>query len=81
MLQDIYTQCLAHSGQYPEIDWDTWFTLIESCQRQSSDGGAENSETQHLSQSQIELLFIIATRNDGIKGMKGSLCRGEFLEA
>ena len=37
MIQDIYLQCLAVSGQCPEIDWDTWFNLIDGCQRDASD--------------------------------------------
>lgn len=61
-----------NTSSYPEVCFDVFLKYIQSCQ--------SFAEKSRLTKQAIELAFIRSTRNDGVKGLRGTLCRGEFYE-
>lgn len=65
---------MCHFSSYPEVNWDAFKRMIDRSQ------GSGSVQKMLLNKQALELAFIRATRNDGVNGLRGALCRGEFFE-
>ena len=73
-IQIAYLEALAISPTtFPEINWEAFITKMLGEQK-------NEKEKKTLTRAHMELAFIRATRGDDAVGIKGTLCRGEFLE-
>lgn len=74
LLQIVFMEMIGKSpSSYPKISYETIMTSILEQQK-------TEEEKKGLQRSQIELAFMGSTRIDGVKGLGGSLSRGQFLE-
>ena len=57
---------------FPEVSFEVYLKYLQSCQ--------SFAEQSRLPKGNIELAYIRSTRGDGVTGLRGTLCRGEFYE-
>lgn len=57
---------------FPEVSYDVFSRYMLAQQ--------SFAEKSRLTKGAIELAFIRSTRGDGVTGLRGTLCRGEFYE-
>ena len=74
IVKTYFTHKIALSEKYPSIDFITALTVSNDIKF-----SAASSQTK-LMESQIEISFLRACRYNKVKGVKGTMCRSQFLD-
>jgi len=66
VIKECFNQMMRGSASYPLLDWEAASQIVPP--------------SPSIQVAQLELAFIRATRNQKCQGLKGTLCRCEFLD-
>lgn len=69
-------QLMFMSNKYPQINWEVLFRTVDALQ---TDSAFPYSDCKII-RGQLEIIFMRATRNDKVGGLRGAVQRAELLD-